>query len=321
MKQTQNIKIFSHEEMNSAWDLFLQAKKVTLLTHTRPDGDGISACAALSLIGEKLGKSIETIYPSEPEFVIKRQPANIFINSHKQLPDIIIGCDTANYKRMYYPEAFKSIPLINIDHHISNSIEGTHNFVNANSSSACELLMELLTFWNPKMIDQKVAECLLVGILYDTQVFRIASTTSHTLRMAAELVDKGASLYNLKTELLSHKNPANIQLWSKILHTIKVLPEKQVALASISQKDLIKANLTISSIVGFSNFLAEITAIDTTLFFYETKDGKTKVSLRSNKRDVNKLASLFGGGGHKKASGIVSNLSMDELIQQIIKSL
>src|SRR5574338_167663 len=82
---------------------------------------------ALHFLLEKKGKKVETIYPTKPEAEIKRQPNNVLINQHCQIPDLLIICDTSTYERIYYPELFKALPSINIDHHISNNIAGTIN--------------------------------------------------------------------------------------------------------------------------------------------------------------------------------------------------
>lgn len=276
-----------------------KAKSITLLTHRKPDGDGISACAALSLFLEKKNKKIETIYPTKAEFKFKRKPKNILINKHKQKPDLLMILDTANYERCYYPESFKNIPVINIDHHISNKIDGTLNFIDQDASSTCEILFNLLNEWNRKSIDKNIAECLLFGILYDTQVFQTQATTATTLEISSELIKLGADLYKLKTELISNKNPQIIKLWGKVLSKIKLSKSRKAAWVGITQKDLNKYKLDLTSLIGFNNFLSQIAQVDLTLFFYETEDKQTKISLRSKKTDVNKLAEKFGGGGHK----------------------
>ncbi|MFH1644440.1 MAG: bifunctional oligoribonuclease/PAP phosphatase NrnA [bacterium] len=312
---------FTTEKISECWQLIKKANKVTFLTHYRPDGDGISACAALSKICEHLCKDIETIYPNKPEFDYTRQPKNILINKHKQIPDLIIVCDTANYERMYFHPDFEMIPMINIDHHISNSINADFNFVDGQASSTCEILFHLMKKWNHNLIDKYVAECLLMGILYDTQVFHTQGVTPQTLIISADLIEEGANLFELKKELLSSKNPEIIKLWGYVLQNVQIDPEKNVAWAKISQEEMKKIGVTPTCLIGFNNFLAELSDIDITLIFYETKKGKTKVSLRSKKYDVNLLASIFGGGGHKNAAGILSDKPMDELIKEILKEI
>ena len=99
------------KKIRLAWQDINKAKKITILIHFRPDGDAISSCAALSSILEKEGKQVESIYPSKPEFIFKRQPKNILINKHKQIPDLIIALDTANYERLYFPKEFSGVVL------------------------------------------------------------------------------------------------------------------------------------------------------------------------------------------------------------------
>ncbi len=313
----QNLKGQKGKKIKDVWQTIKKAKSITLLTHFRPDGDAMSTCATLDHIFKKQGKKVETIYPNKPEFIFKRQPKNLLINKHKQMPDLIIVVDTANYERFYYPDAFKKIPLINIDHHVSNAIKGTYNFIDTKTSSTCEILFTLLKNWDIQLIDKYGAECLLLGILYDSLIFHTQSTFPQTLRISAQLMELGADLYKLKTELLANKDPKIIKLWGKVLSNITVTKSGKAVWACITQQDLKKQKLKLNSLIGFNNFLSQIAGIDLTLLFYQTESGQTKVSLRSKKTDVNKLAAKFGGGGHKNAAGILSDKPLKQLVKEI----
>lgn len=312
---------YDKKSMKQAWKLIKTSKKITLLTHSQPDGDGVSACAALDTILTRMGKQIETIFPNKPEFDFKRCPQNTLIDKHIQNPDLIISCDAANFDRLYFPTSFKSIPLINIDHHISNSLNGTFNFVNGQSSSACEVLYILLSSWNSSVIDKYVAECLLFGIIYDSQLFHIQSTTSTTLEISAKLMDCGANLFQLKTELISNKSYKILLLWGKILSNIKVSARKNAVWAIVTQQDLKDFGINISSLIGFNNLMSQICDIDITLFFYETEQGQTKVSIRSKITDVNKFANQFGGGGHTNSAGILCSKPITQVVEEITSKL
>ena len=311
------MKNYDKRSVEQAWELINSSNTITLLTHSQPDGDGVSACAALDYILSRMGKKVETVYPTQPEFNFKRQPKKISINKHIQNPDLIITCDTANYERLYFPDFFKSVPLINIDHHTSNTLNGKFNFVNGESSSACEELYILLSAWDANVIDRHVAECLLFGILYDTQLFHTKSTNSKTLKIAATLMDQGASLFQLKTELLSNKSCNILMLWGKLLSRIKISPNKNAAWAVATQKELKEFGVEISSLIGFNNLMSQICDVDVTLFFYETEHGKTKVSLRSKITDVNAFAKQFGGGGHTNSAGILFNKPIEQVVKEV----
>lgn len=312
---------YNKKIMEQAWKLINTSNNITLLTHYQPDGDGVSACAALDFSLSRIGKKVESIYPNEPEFKFIRQPKNLQINKHSQIPDLIIVCDAANYERIYFPEVFKSIPLINIDHHISNVLQGDFNFINPDSSSACEELFVLMENWDINLIDRYVSECLLFGILYDSQLFHTQSTTSITLNIAAKLMNYGADLFKLKTELISNKSYKILMLWGKFLSNISVSTKKNVVWTVVQQKDLKEFGVELSSLIGFNNLMSQICDIDVTMLFYETEDGQTRVSLRSKKTDVNEFAKQFGGGGHTNSAGILINKPILQVVSEVTSKL
>lgn len=304
-------------EVFRAWDMIQAANKITLLTHYNPDGDGVSACAAFDHILQKFGKSVETVYPTPLKVDIKRQPQTVFINRHEQTPDLIIICDTANYDRLYYPSEFQSIPSINIDHHVSSSIKPTINFVDPVAPSTCDYLYRILMTINPDLIDQRVAECLLYGILYDTQCFSIQSTGSMVLTIAADLIERGAAFATLSQELKFNKNEQAIKLWGHVLSTVNHNASGSAAWLVVHQKDLLALGLTIEALAGLENFIAQLASADVTMLFYEDAQGRSKVSFRGKRSDVNVVAQKFGGGGHKFAAGLMSSKPLDELVAQV----
>ena len=297
-----------------ALNLIHKADKITLLTHYKPDPDGISACAALDHILRKMGKTVQAVYPTLPDLIIKRQPLDVQVNTHTLQPDLLIACDTANYDRLYYPDIFKNIPLINIDHHISNSIQGTVNIVNGVAASTCEELFYLAQEWFGELFDTYTAECLLYGILYDTQVFRTQMTTARTMDSAMGCINRGANLFSLSRELLTHKHATMIKLWGEVLGRLVIDESKNAAWAQVHVEDLKRHNLDQDAMAGFVNFMADTSPLDVLIVFQETPDNKTKVSIRSKKRDINALAQQFGGGGHKNAAGVLMPMPIKEAV-------
>ncbi|MFA6527568.1 MAG: DHH family phosphoesterase [Candidatus Babeliales bacterium] len=311
----------SKDAIAQAWQLIMQAQKITLLTHKDPDGDCVSACAALDHLLTKLGKSVETIYPNKAEFDFKRQPKNIIINAHNQTPDLIIACDISVYARLYFHPLFATIPLINIDHHVCNAINGTVNLVSQNSSSTCEDLFLIIHAWDEKLVDRYVAECLLAGLLSDSQIFQTNAVTPRTLHIAALLMERGADLFTVKAELTENRDVNIIAFWGQLLGNITITPDKKAAWIAISQEDLRQQKLTLTSLVGFSNFLSQLSGIDITMVFYENEKGETQASIRSKQTDVNALARHFGGGGHVNAAGITSDKPLKQLVAQVLEKI
>ena len=102
---------YESEKVARAWQLINQASQITLLTHRKPDGDGVSACAAFDEILAALEKETETIYPTKSYMKLSFHARYVEIDNHTFIPDLIIAFDTASRDRMYLPDAFKDIPL------------------------------------------------------------------------------------------------------------------------------------------------------------------------------------------------------------------
>jgi phosphoesterase RecJ-like protein len=304
--------------INHAWQLIQAAKKIVLLTHQKPDADGISSCAALDYVLRGMGKKVQAVYPSKDESKLKRQPLDVRIAHHSIEPDLLIVCDTANYDRLYFPDSFKSVPMINIDHHVSNALAGTVNIVNAQAASTCEEVFHLLMAWCPEKVDRQVAEYLLFGMLYDTQVFHTTSTTSRSLKTAAACVDYGVNMPALARELLVQQSPYILPFWGKLLQKIRMDEQRNILWLAVTQQELKENNLGPEGLIGLNNFIAQFSPIDTVIVLNEDEKGDTKVSFRSKQRNVNKLAACFGGGGHVCAAGALIKKPVHEAIKDLL---
>ena len=91
----------------------------------------------------------------------------------------------------------------------------------------------------------------------------------------------------------------------------------------VLQEDYLKYNIESTE----TDFLIDSIRLVKNLYSFvaeRTKDKSFKGSLRSrNELDIQQIASLFGGGGHKAASGFSTNLTMEEIkskVKNAIKS-
>jgi len=303
--------------IDQAWQVVKSANNVTLLTHIRPDGDGMSACAAFEHILRALGKLVETVYLSEPEMALVRQPKNVLIKEHRLQPDLIVVFDTSVQERVYWHASFNGVPMIVVDHHRGATMTGEYNLIVPTASSTCELLYVLLTVWDEQVIDQYVAECLMYGLLYDTIVFRTNSTSALSLRVGAELMDRGADLYQIKSELLKPHDPQIVAMWGAAFARLKTDRAKNVSWLVVTTQLLAQYGLTNSALGPLSNLFAELCQSDTTILFYEM-DGISKASMRSKEFNVNAIAGQFGGGGHRNASGASSSLPIEAFAELVV---
>ena len=101
-----------------------------------------------------------------------------------------------------------------IDHHKSNTLFGSANYVDANADSTTMLVAELLDAWG-KTIDCDVASCLYAGLTIDTGSFRWA--TPRGLRLAARLVELGVDNAAISRELFDTHPFVWLPLLSRVL--------------------------------------------------------------------------------------------------------
>lgn len=95
-------------------------------------------------------------------------------------------------------DVFKNIVVI--DHHNigAGSIDTEYSYIDTSSSSACEIVTQLLQL-NKVAYDSNIATYLLAGIMLDTKRY-IKNTTSKTMDTAEKLLTKGAD-YNKINDL------------------------------------------------------------------------------------------------------------------------
>lgn len=204
--------------------------------------------------------------------------------------------------KMTAPNEKRRPLLINIDHHVTNSLYGDLNIVDAHASSTCELLHRFFTKTGVEL-DQNMATCLLTGIITDTGHFSNPATTHEALETASSLLRLGAKSHEISRRLLRNKSIDSLRLWGSVLSRLKYNEKLGVASTVIFNRDL-EDKISEEHVEGVSNFLNQFLDAKVIMVLRETPDGKVRGSLRSSENiDVSQIAKLMGGGGHKKAAG------------------
>lgn len=300
------------------------AKKIVIAGHIRPDGDCIGSCTALyqylnqskAIFGiEKVDVYLE---PFGNEFHILKGVEQIkHTYEADENYDVFISLDCGSLDRLgnalkYYNTAAKTI---NIDHHISNTSFGNVKHVVADASSTCEVLFGL---FEEKLITKEIAECLYVGIIHDTGVFKHSNTTERTLNIAGKLISKGIDFATLIDESFYSKTYMQNQILGRCLMESILVMDGRVVVASINKKMLDFYQASHSDLDGIIDQLRVTKGVEVAIFIYESDLHEFKVSMRSN-GDVNvsKIAVYFGGGGHIKAAGCTMQGSLFDVINNL----
>jgi phosphoesterase RecJ-like protein len=211
------------------------------------------------------------------------------------------------------------VPLINIDHHVTNEGYGTVSLVDASASSTAEVVLRLLDHMEVE-VDAQAAMCLLTGIVTDTRGFRTNTVTLQTMAAAVRLIRAGASLTTIAREALDRRSVGAIRLWGSALSAARV--EGRVIWTAIPLEMSRQAGFASGGDAGLASYLAGAEETDGAAVFVEQAVNWIDVGLRASPGfDVSGIALRFGGGGHALAAGCTQRGPLDDVVGRVLPEL
>ena len=301
------------------------AKTILIAGHLRPDGDCVGAAAAAYLYLKKIypEAQISAYVEKVPEVYRFLDPEHsIFVEKLPEGPvDLFLSLDSSTKDRLGEAERLFDTAgrTACIDHHVSNLGYARENFVEAGSSSACEVLYGLM---EEELIDTRIAEAIYIGIIMDTGVFRYSNTSKKTMEIAGSLTEKGVPFWKYIDECFYQRTYTQTQLLGRTLLTSMRLMEGRVIVATVTRRMLEFYGAQTEDIEGIIDQLRVTKGVEVALLLQEIDDQQYKVSMRSNTFvDVSKIAVYFGGGGHVKAAGCTMRGSLHDVVNNITEHI
>lgn len=285
---------------------------ILLSSHAGPDGDSLGSQIAFYLYLKSLGKNVRIFNDGHiPHCFHGFDKIGLIENDPPKWmePDggfdlgIIFECTTLDRIGKVAGLIPDDLMLINIDHHNENRHFGEYNFVDVEASSVGEMSYRIFRQAGFK-IDSEVAKYLYIAILTDTGRFHFSSTTPDSLRVAADLIDKGIDVKGITDEIYFNSSEAQLRLTGKILADMELFFGGQVCVLTLYRSELESRGLKYGDMEGLVEWTMRIRGVKVGALLKDMGDDFTKVSLRSQGDiDVCKLAQIFEGGGHLNASG------------------
>jgi phosphoesterase RecJ-like protein len=283
---------------------------------------------ALTHVLRAMGKTAYPLSPDPiPDYLLHVPGSDEVPGAPTSIPDadLIVTIEAASLERTEpirsnAREKVERIPILNIDHHASNTGYGAERIFDPRAASVCEVLYRVIGDIGGK-IDPTVAYCLLTGVVGDTRSFRTSSTTPETLRIAGDLIAAGAPLNGVSDAVSKHRRPAELAIWADVLGRARC--EDSVLWSSITREDAERHGVPLEQIDGIVEFLSDTRDISTAVIFKDTTPGRVRVSMRSDGTiDLTKVAAKWGGGGHRQASGCtVTNATIQEAEVAVIAEI
>jgi bifunctional oligoribonuclease and PAP phosphatase NrnA len=299
-------------------------KSFLVSSHQNMEGDAIGSMLALAELLKTAGKKVILLPPENMPDTYKFLPDASKVKLKKDLNGIkydvacLVDCTDLDRLGKVKSGIYLTRPIINIDHHISNTNFGSVNWVDPHMSCSGEQIYHLFKRMHLP-VNKKAALYIYIAILTDTGSFRYSNTTAMTHEIAAKLISLGVNPTGVYRKIYEETSSCSLSLLSSALSTLKTASNGRIAWIRITRNMLKKYSSRLDDTQDFVNFPRAMKGVKISIAFKEAGKGIVKASFRSNDGfNVNRIAKHFGGGGHISASGCTLKGSIAEVERAVL---
>lgn len=296
----------------------LDNNPIYIAGHIKPDQDSICSSLALALLLIFIGKKAYVLLEDKDKEIIEwKGDYSLITNTINQTDYNFIALDLNEKKRLgNYQKYFDSAKYtINIDHHQDNKNEANFVYSDTKMSSTCEMIYNIINSFGKEYLKKDICEYLYSGMMNDTNCFS-RRLSSKTLSIAQNLINKDIDYAEIIKKTYSNRTMYEFKALAKLVNEIKY---DEFHYVIVDKKEPEFINLTHNQIVKkIAEDLRKIQGID--IFILLIKQDNTIVGkcMSNISENANKIAELFGGGGHKKEAGFtIESTSINEIILKI----
>lgn len=293
------------------------ADHIGITAHIRPDGDAVGAVIGLGLALLSSGKQVQMVLRDGVSNTFKHLQGSELVKQKFETDcDLYIALDSSDLLRLGGVLREHQADIC-IDHHITNEKYAKINLIRPDAVATSAILAEVI----PQLgltIDLPVANALLTGILSDSIGFRTSNTDANALRIAADLMDRGANINTLYNKALISRPFEATKYWGYALQ--KLERSDGLVWTNLTLEDRKNAGYPGNDDADLINVLSSIDPLDVVVLFVEQKPDLVKVSWRARPGlDVSGIAHSLGGGGHPAAAGVELAGTLPVVSEKILK--
>ena len=204
------------------WNLIMTASRIAIVSHIGPDGDttgsGLALAEALRQKGKTVHLLVDDVIPPTYRFMPGADGYHQVAEGETIPTDLTVVVDASSKDRMGANEAALSSPILNIDHHISNTHYADYLLLDPKAAATGEIIYRLFKE-NHVPINKNMAICLYTAIVTDCGFFKYGNTTPACMMAAAELLPYGVHPDEI-SDILEMKSRETIELLAKVLPTL-----------------------------------------------------------------------------------------------------
>ena len=276
--------------------------RIIIHRHKNPDGDALGSQMGLKrmLIENYPDKEILAVGDMTPRYAFMATLPLDEIDDSAYEGALAILLDSATPPLICDDRYVMAAATARIDHHIFCETFTDVEVVDTSFEICCGMITALAMECAWK-VSVESAKSLYTGMVTDSGRFSYDCTTAQTFRLASFLLESQFNVTEIYRELYSDDLEMK-QLRAKFTLKIQTTTEGVAYIyTTIDEAKTYGAdNFTISR--GMVNVMADIRGIHSYVNFTETENG-VLCEIRSNRYNINPIATKYGGGGHQKASG------------------
>ena len=276
--------------------------RIIIHRHNNPDGDAIGSQVGLKHILKDSfpDKEIYTVGDASKRYGFIEDSATDEIPDEYYKGALAIILDTSA-KALISDERYALADMrARLDHHIFFEKIAEIEVTDTSYESCCGLIAEF-AYECGLTVSPLAAKALYTGMITDSGRFRYDCTSAQTFRLASFLIERPFNTADIYRELYSD-DISMIQLRAKYTLKIQTTPEGVAYIYTPIEEAKSYGVDTFTLSRGMVNVMGEIRGIHSWVNFTETENG-VLCEIRSNRYNINPIATKYGGGGHQKASG------------------
>lgn len=308
------------------------AKNIILSTHKMCDGDGLGSMLGIYHALRKRNKPVRAVtvdkVSSKYHFLSPEKYTERFdqlVNAIEPA-EIAVIFDTNDYRRVqpFYEELEKKCKeIIYIDHHPLLQISpkpSTNSIIDTSAASTGEICYFLIKEMGIS-IDQSIATALYVSIVFDTQRFQFIKNSETSHKICADLCQHIKDNENIYNQLFGITSLEKMTLLSEIIKETEYFHQSKVAVIEITKEKLKNKNLNIEDACDFLDMALAVNSTQLSVLIINLSKNTYKLSFRSKKWNVLKLAEIFNGGGHTTSSGAILSNYTNNPKEEILRAI
>jgi phosphoesterase RecJ-like protein len=295
-------------------DAIRARRRFVLSSHVRPDGDAIGSQLAMAYALRHMGKEARIVNRDAPPAPLTVFPGVEAIDVAGRVDDpgdAVIVMECGDLARTGV-EGFERGFVINIDHHVGNSMYGALNWFDSTAAACGEMVFDLIGALGVPLT-REIATHIYVAILTDTGSFHYSSSP-RTFDICRQCVEAGADPSAVARAIFDSNNLGRLKLFGAVLNRMDLDASGRVATIYVDRALTEETGGTYEDSEGLVNMPLTVKEIQGVVFFKEHGPDDWRVSMRSKGEvDVNAIARECGGGGHKNAAGCSARGRLEDL--------